>query len=165
MHVKGLLARSHPGRRGIPPGQKNTAFFYLVNSQPREHGNVVKSTILKGRFPREIHFNHQCHEDLAAWDRERADGQFVFADKWPPSPRDAHKGLMVRESSHGRYAMGVAWDSFLSAQGHNPWNCMHLSIKVGPLPQGQTKSIGGRIYLLEGRKEDCLQAFVKDGVG
>ena len=46
MHVKGLLARSHPGRRGIPPGQKNTAFFYLVNSQPREHGNVVKSTIL-----------------------------------------------------------------------------------------------------------------------
>ena len=48
MHVKGLLARSHPGRRGIPPGQKNTAFFYLVNSQPREHGNVVKSTILIG---------------------------------------------------------------------------------------------------------------------
>ena len=52
MHVKGLLARSHPGRRGIPPGQKNTAFFYLVNSQPREHGNVVKSTILNDLIDR-----------------------------------------------------------------------------------------------------------------
>jgi hypothetical protein len=39
---------------------------------------------------------------------------------------------------------------------------MHLSIRVGPLKQGQTKTIRGRIYLLKGSKEDCLRRFTKD---
>ena len=51
---------------------------------------------------------------------------------------------------------------YLSAQGHNPWNCMHLSIKVGPLKQGQRRTINGKIYLFEGSREDCLQAFRRD---
>ncbi|MHC4606704.1 MAG: hypothetical protein ACYTAF_07175 [Planctomycetota bacterium] len=118
--------------------------------------------LLKGRFPREIHFNHECRPQVMAWKREREDGRFVFHDKWPVSGRDAHAGILIRESSNGKYVMGIAWESFLSAQGHNPWNCMHLSIRVGPLPRGGRKTIRGRIYLLEGSKEDCLREFEKD---
>ncbi len=115
-----------------------------------------------GRFPREIHFNHECRAAVESWDREKEDGRFVFDEKWPVSDRDAFAGIMIRESSDRRYVLGVAWDSFLSAQGHNPWNCMHLSVKIGPLAMGETRTIQGRMYLFEGSKADCLNAFEND---
>jgi len=118
--------------------------------------------LLMGEFPREIHFNHECFSDVGAWEKERQDGKFVFDEKWPTSVRNAYAGIIIRESIDKRYVMGIAWESFLSSQGHNPWHCMHLSIKVGPLEQGEKKTIRGKIYLFEGSKEDCLKEFTKD---
>ena len=46
--------------------------------------------------------------------------------------------------------------------GSHEWKCMHLSVRVGPLKQGQTKTIRGRIYLFKRSKEDCLKQFRKD---
>ena len=118
--------------------------------------------LIKGQYPREIHFNHKYRPAIMDWEKERKDGKFVFAEKWPTSDRDAHAGLLVRESEDKKWTMGIAWESFISAQGHNPWKCMHLSVRVGPLKKGQTKTIHGRIYLLKGLKEDCLEQFRKD---
>ena len=143
------------------PSERNCLFLDERNLQTYFHGKDGLE-LIKGRFPREIHFNYQCRNALMAWNKEREDGKFVFDEKWPTSERDACGGLMVRESRDERYVMGIAWESFLSAQGHNPWNCMHLSIKVGPLERGKKKTIGGNIYLFEGSKEDCLRAFQKD---
>jgi len=119
--------------------------------------------LIKGaKFPRELHFNHEYRTAAMAWDKERADGRFVFDEKWPTSERDAYAGIMIRESRDNRYVMGIAWNAFLSVQGHNPWNCMHLSVRVGPLAKGETNRIRGKLYLLEGSKEDCLAAFESD---
>lgn len=117
---------------------------------------------LRDPVPRAIHFNHDCRSDVMSWHKERQDGHFVFDKKWPTSEHDAFAGIMIRESSDERYVMGIGWDSFLSAQAHNPWNCMHLSVKVGPLAVGRKKTIRGRIYLFEGSKADCIQAFEND---
>jgi len=117
---------------------------------------------IKGTLPREIHFNHDCRSSVMTWAEDNGDGGFVFDEKWPTSDRDAYAGIMIRESDDKRYVMGIAWDSFLSAQGHNPWNCMHLSIKVGPLARGEKRTIRGKMYLFEGSKEDCLRAFETD---
>lgn len=118
--------------------------------------------LLMGEFPREIHFNHEFYPHVMNWEKERQDGKFVFDEKWPTSERNAYAGIIIRESVDKRYVMGIAWESFLSSQGHNPWHCMHLSIKVGPLKQGKKKTIRGKIYLFEGSKEDCLKEFKKD---
>lgn len=118
--------------------------------------------LIKGQYPREIHFNHKYRPAIMAWRRERRDGKFVFSEKWPTSARDAYAGLLLRESEDAKWTMGIAWESFVSAQGHNPWKCMHLSVRVGPLTKGQTKTIRGRIYLLKGSKEDCLKQFKRD---
>jgi hypothetical protein len=118
--------------------------------------------LIKGKYPREIHFNHGLKKTIMNWEKEREDGNFVFSNKWPTSDRDAYAGLMVRESEDKRWVMGIAWESFISAQGHNPWKCMHLSIRVGPLKQGEKKTIRGRIYLFKGSKEDCLRYFKRD---
>ena len=69
---------------------------------------------------------------------------------------------MIREDDAHKWVMGIAWDDFLSAQGHNPWKCMHLSVRVGPLKSGASKVIRGKIYLFEGSKEDCIKKYQTD---
>lgn len=118
--------------------------------------------LLKGQSHREIHFNHEYYSKVLLWEKEQKDGNFVFSDKWPTSPRDAYSGLIVRESDDRKWVIGIAWESFLSAQGYNPWRCMHLSIRVGPLRMGETKTIRGKMYLFEGSKDDCFGLFNVD---
>ena len=118
--------------------------------------------LIKGQSPREIHFSHDYRAAIMAWKKERGEEDFVFSEKWPTSDRDVYAGLLVREAQDRQWTMGIAWESFLSAQGHNPWNCMHLSVRVGPLKPGQSRTIRGRIYLIQGSKEDCLKRFERD---
>jgi hypothetical protein len=118
--------------------------------------------LIAEQYPRAIHFNHIVWPSLMSRDTLTADREFVFSEKWPTSDRDAYKGIMVREDQNKQWVMGIAWDSFLSAQGHNPWNCMHLSIRVGPLKRGEKKRVRGRIYLFEGSKEDCLRIYEEE---
>ena len=95
-------------------------------------------------------------------DAQAEDGQFVFSQKWPTSPDNAYQGLIVRESTDGEWVAGIAWERFLSAQGHNPWACMHLCVNVGPLAPGESKTIRGRIYLFPGTRDECYDRFRKD---
>lgn len=103
---------------------------------------------------REIHFNDRYREQI---DREAdADGKYVWSEKWPTDPRNAEIGALIRESSEGGCVAGIVWDDFLSAQGHNPWTCMHLSVRVGALAPDESATRRGRIYLYEGDAKDCL---------
>jgi len=114
---------------------------------------------LKKLVKREIHFNTAVR-DLV--EKEAKDGQYVWSNKWPISEPDAVGGLIVRESTDGKWVCGIAWQEFLSAQGHNPWECMHLSIRVGPLPAGKSKTVRGKIYLFEGDKDKLLERYRDD---
>jgi hypothetical protein len=119
--------------------------------------------LIKGQeYPRVIHFNHKYRSSIMAWHKERDDDQFVFNYKWPTSERNAHAGLIIRESDDNKWVMGVAWQSYLSVQGHNPWKCMHLSVRVGPLKRGEKKTIRGKIYLFKGSKENLLNRYRED---
>lgn len=108
---------------------------------------------------REIHFNARLRPLL---DRVSPTGSFFFSDKWPTSERNAQAGLLVRESADQQWVAAIAWEDFLSAQGHNPWKCMHLAARIGLLARGQTKTLHGKIYLFRGTKETCVEKFVKD---
>lgn len=107
---------------------------------------------------RDIHFNSQLRRQV---DREASDGEYVFSYKWPTSPDDAYQGLLVRESNDGQWVAGIAWERFLSAQGHNPWSCMHLAIQVGPLQPNESRKIHGRIYLFPGTRTECHERYVE----
>ena len=109
---------------------------------------------------RSIHFNHALREQV---EQIRADrGPFIFDGKWPTSPTDANDGLIMRESLDGKWVAGIAWERFLSSQGHNPWFCMHLSVQVGPLKQAETRQVRGKMYLFRGTKEDCYKKYLSD---
>ncbi|MCP5111462.1 MAG: hypothetical protein GY953_11570 [bacterium] len=108
---------------------------------------------------REIHFADPLRPLL---DRMSPDGTFFFSHKWPTSPVNAAGGVIIRESGDGEWVTGIAWEDFLSAQGHNPWQCMHLSVRVGPLKPGERKTLRGKVYLFRGDKEDCLRRYLAD---
>jgi hypothetical protein len=108
---------------------------------------------------RDIHFNSKFRDEI---DAETNNGEYVFSHKWPTSPMDAQHGLLLRESVDKKWTAGIAWQDFISIQGHNPWKCMHQSIRVGPLKPAETKKIKGRIYLFKGTKDECLQKYRED---
>ena len=106
------------------------------------------------------HYNHKLRAEIdAAADN---DGRYAWTAKWPKSQVDAIEGLIIRESTDNRWVTAIAWERFLSAQGHNPWECMHLSIHVGALARNETRVVRGKIYLFEGSKDDALSRFQAD---
>ena len=105
---------------------------------------------------RAIHFNKDYRGQIETW---AEDGVYAFSKKWPTSDRDAAAGMIIRESLDGEWVCAIAWEDFISAQGHNPWKCMHLSVRVGALKRGESKTIRGRMCLFQGKKEDCYAKF------
>jgi hypothetical protein len=147
----GIIPCFNPG----PPRVRNTQFV------DDEHARTyfLGPDGLEPFQAREIHFNQALRPLI---DKVSPSGQFVFSGKWPTSPRNAVAGLIIRESADGQSVSGIAWEDFVSAQGHNPWKCMHLSVRVGPLKKGASKTIKGRIYLLNGNRNDCLAKYRQD---
>jgi hypothetical protein len=108
---------------------------------------------------RQIHFNSKLRQQI---DAAANNGIFVFSQKWPTAAPDAAGGIIMRVSTDGSWVSGIAWDDFLSVQAHNPWQCMHLAPRVGPLMRNESKTIRGRLYLFRGTKDDCLQRYRAD---
>ena len=86
-------------------------------------------------------------------------GTFGFSSKWKPRQPDAAAGIMIRESADRRWVTGIAWEDFVAVQAHNPWQCMHLWVRVGPLKRRQSRTVRGKLYLFKGGKQDCLRSF------
>lgn len=146
--VAGIIPCFNPG----PPESRNPQFtntstYFIGPDGPTR------------QIQREIHFN----ADLLDLIEARSDhGTFPFSRKWPTSEINATAGLLLRESDDGHWVTGIAWEQFLSAQGHNPWACMHLCVRVGPLKPGQTRTIRGKVYLFKGDRRDCLARYRQD---
>ncbi len=114
---------------------------------------------LKPLRTREVHFRRELQPLI---DQLSPSGQFVFTHKWPTSSDNAVGGILIRESEDGHWVTGIAWEDYVAVQGHNPWKCMHLALRVGPLPRGETKTLRGRIYLFPGNRNDCLAKYRND---
>jgi hypothetical protein len=134
----------------------------IFTDEERERTWFLGAGGLEKLTNRDIHFNGACRAELDAWEPQGEDGRFAFADRWTASDRDAARGLMVRESSDGEWVMGIGWEDFVSAQGHNPMRCLHLSARVGPLARGESRTLHGKVYLFRGTRDDCLERFRRD---
>lgn len=108
---------------------------------------------------RQIHFRDVLRRKV---DGQAKNGRYVWSEKWPKSDPDATRGLLLRESTDGRWVTGISWDRFLSSQGHNPWSCLHHGIHLGPLKRGGTRIVKGKIYLFEGDRDDLLRRYRED---
>jgi hypothetical protein len=114
---------------------------------------------LEQLIKRELHFNQELGPVLHALSPGR---EYAFSWKWPTAEPDAVAGILIRESLDRRWISGIAWERFLSVQGHNPWHCMHVAVQVGPLRRGESRTIRGKIYLFPGTRENALPRFQRD---
>ena len=152
----------NPGPEGNQNAQfLNTKTFFLGPAS------------LSPQVAREIHYNQALRvavdQEEGTWEADapgyrwaKEGDKYLWSHKWPRSEINAHAGLILRESNDGEWVMGIAWDRFLSTQRHNPWKCMHLSVNVGPLDQGESREIRGKIYLFKGTKEELLARYHQD---
>jgi hypothetical protein len=113
-------------------------------------------TILANRA---IHFNRDLRR---AVDKVADGGTHVFSYKWPTSEENARAGVLVRRSADGKWVTGIGWEDYLSVQGHNPWSCMHVAARVGPLRPNASRTIRGRVYLFPGTAEECWRRARRD---
>ena len=161
--IAAIIPCFNPGSdRGNTDAVPNPHFFDDEHLSPWFLSNNRLELIQGETFSREIHFNFEFLNSIENWEKETDTNMFVFDHKWPLSDRNAGTGLIIRESLNNGWVTGIAWEDFISVQGHNPWRCMHLSVRVGPLKTGESKTIKGKIYLFKGSKEDCLNRYFKD---
>jgi len=112
------------------------------------------------RLPdRDMHFAASLRQELTGLSPER---KFGFSDRWATSGSDAARGVLLRESLHGGWTSGVAWEKFVGVQAHNPWLCMHVATKVGPLKIGEKVTLRGRIYLFPGTPQEGFERYCAD---
>lgn len=129
------------------------------DTQPYEMGHhkstyFVAAEGLERLADRDFHFRAELRPSLERLSRSL---EFAFSRRWASSDRDDHGGLLVRTSQSGRWSCGVAWEDWLGVQAHNPWLCMHIATRVGPLAPGAQRSVRGRLVLLEGGREAVLE--------
>lgn len=93
------------------------------------------------------------------WERHRMTG-FRFV----PEGKDVTEKLMVKESSEGNLALGFAVNLADNVScNHQLWpSCIHSNPFWGELQPGEEKTCCGRVYLVEGCKDDILDRYIKD---
>jgi hypothetical protein len=82
-------------------------------------------------------------------------------------------GLEVRESVHrdeapngyrdqvapGRpweqITAGMDWERMIRVSQRHPVDCLHSWVAFGPLAEGESRMLHGKIYLLQGEKKSC----------
>lgn len=157
--IAGIIPCWSPGRvEGTDPSAPSPLNVQLADAR-RDKTLFLSREGLTALTSRAIHFR----DDLrASVDRASDKGSFLFSNKWPTSEVNAAAGFLIRESEDGKWVTGVGWEDYLSVQGHNPWSCMHVCVRVGPLKRNQSKTIRGRLYLFQGTRQDCLARFRRD---
>lgn len=162
--LAGIVPCWSPGQLQAGGAMKPPSFFgaprtpqFADNERSRTY--FLSPNGLAGLASRAIHFSGALRARIEA---ASEGGQFTFSYKWPTSDVNAEAGILIRESADGEWVTGIGWSGFLSVQGHNPWNCMHVCVRAGPLKRKESKTVRGRLYLFRGSKEDCLARFAAD---
>jgi hypothetical protein len=71
-------------------------------------------------------------------------------------------GLIIRESIDGTSVAGMYWDRTVKVSNHQPADCLHAYVDLGPVKPGAKKIVHGKIYWFNGNKDDLLRHWQKD---
>jgi len=75
---------------------------------------------------------------------------------------DIDHGLIIRESADGSCASGIYWERTAFVSNRHPADCVHAYVDFGPLAAGQSRTVRGKFYLVEGGRDALLEAWRRD---
>lgn len=143
----------NPGR-----DETNAPLVPELFDEEQRHTYYYGSSGLATLDGRTLHV-HEDYYDAVADAREEFPPSEDLPWTWCDAADTSTKPLLVRESPDGTVSTGIAWEDALGAQGHNPWNCMHLMVKVGPVPAGERSQVRGKIYLEHGGRDRIVDRY------
>lgn len=97
-----------------------------------------------------------------------------------PMDGQADHGLIIRETpsrqeapveyyervapgtTWARMASGFYWERTAAISNRHPADCLHAWVDVGPLEAGESRTVHGKVYFLEGDKDDLLRRWQDD---
>jgi hypothetical protein len=71
-------------------------------------------------------------------------------------------GLIIRESLDSRCSSGMYWERTAYISNRHPADCLHASMDFGPLKAGQSRTVHGKFYFIDGPKDNLLGAWRRD---
>ncbi len=64
-----------------------------------------------------------------------------------------------------RVTSGMYWERTAWVSNRHPADCVHAIVDLGPLAAGESRTVHGKFYWIEGSKEDLLAAWRRDFPG
>ena len=71
-------------------------------------------------------------------------------------------GLIVRESLGGERCAGMYWERTAYVSNRHPADCVHASVDLGPVDSEGSRTVRGKVYVIEGTKDDLLNLWHRD---
>lgn len=71
-------------------------------------------------------------------------------------------GLVIRESLDAHCSSGMYWERTAYVGNRHPADCLHAYVDFGPLKAGQSRTVHGKFYFVEGTKDDLLEIWRAD---
>ena len=104
-----------------------------------------------------LHHAHVLSEEDGKWLREYVIKYFVDTEIVSGS-------LIVRSTKDGTRHIGVAWNDsrHVSYNLNKKLNCIHSEPRVGALESGESQTVRGKIYFVEGPIDEVMQRFKTD---
>ncbi len=95
---------------------------------------------------------------------EDLDWVHVDALKYFEGTEIASSSLVVRSAKDGRRHVALAWEDarHVSYNLNQQFNCIHSEPRFGALSPGETRTVSGKIYFVDGSLDDLKQRFVSD---
>ncbi len=60
------------------------------------------------------------------------------------------------------WSAGLYWERAAAISNRHPADCLHVNVDFGPLAAGESRTVQGKFYWMEGTKEDLLAAWQKE---
>ncbi len=78
------------------------------------------------------------------------------------APPFVDRGIIVRCNRENGWVLGYGWEDTLCVNANNPLDCLHPTVRIGPLKAGSEKMIRGKVYLFQGTIQDAFDRYDGD---
>jgi hypothetical protein len=117
------------------------------------------------RFPVQHCIYLTCNEGIKMFDAEKGLVDHGLIARETPSRQEApayYWDAVAPNTKWEHISCGMFWERTVCISNRHPADCVHAWIDFGPLAAGQSRTLTGVVYYIEGTKEDILALWKKD---
>jgi hypothetical protein len=67
--------------------------------------------------------------------------------------------MVAPDAAWETWSAGLYWERSAYVSNRHPADCLHAGVDMGPLEPGESRTVQGKFYWLEGTKEDLFDLW------